>query len=44
MDVGIGLPNALLDVEGPELVVWAQRAEQSGFSVLGTIGRIAVTG
>ena len=41
MDVGIGLPNALLDVEGPELVVWAQRAEQRGFSVLGTIGRIA---
>jgi alkanesulfonate monooxygenase SsuD/methylene tetrahydromethanopterin reductase-like flavin-dependent oxidoreductase (luciferase family) len=41
MDVGIGLPNALLDVEGPELVVWAQRAEQRGFSVLGTIGRVA---
>ena len=41
MDVGIGLPNALLDVEGPELLVWAQRAEQRGFSVLGTIGRIA---
>src|SRR5829696_18569 len=41
MDVGIGLPNALLDVEGPELVAWARRAEQRGFSVLGTIGRIA---
>jgi alkanesulfonate monooxygenase SsuD/methylene tetrahydromethanopterin reductase-like flavin-dependent oxidoreductase (luciferase family) len=41
MDVGIGLPNALLDVEGSELVVWAQRADQHGFSVLGTIGRIA---
>ncbi|HLM64651.1 MAG TPA: LLM class flavin-dependent oxidoreductase [Acidimicrobiales bacterium] len=41
MDVGIGLPNALLDVDGPELVVWAQRAEQRGFSVLGTIGRVA---
>jgi alkanesulfonate monooxygenase SsuD/methylene tetrahydromethanopterin reductase-like flavin-dependent oxidoreductase (luciferase family) len=41
MDVGIGLPKALLDVEGPELVAWAQRAEQRGFSVLGTIGRIA---
>jgi len=41
MDVGIGLPNSLLDVEGPELVAWAQRAEQRGFSVLGTIGRIA---
>jgi alkanesulfonate monooxygenase SsuD/methylene tetrahydromethanopterin reductase-like flavin-dependent oxidoreductase (luciferase family) len=41
MDVGIGLPNALLDVEGPELVAWAHRAEQRGFSVLGTIGRMA---
>jgi alkanesulfonate monooxygenase SsuD/methylene tetrahydromethanopterin reductase-like flavin-dependent oxidoreductase (luciferase family) len=41
MDVGIGLPNSLLDVEGPELVTWAQRSEQRGFSVLGTIGRIA---
>ena len=41
MDVGMGVPNALLDVEGPELVAWARRAEQRGFSVLGTIGRIA---
>jgi alkanesulfonate monooxygenase SsuD/methylene tetrahydromethanopterin reductase-like flavin-dependent oxidoreductase (luciferase family) len=41
MDVGIGLPNALLDVKGPELIGWAQQAEQRGFSVLGTIGRIA---
>jgi alkanesulfonate monooxygenase SsuD/methylene tetrahydromethanopterin reductase-like flavin-dependent oxidoreductase (luciferase family) len=41
MDVGIGLPNALLDVNGPELVEWAKQAERRGFSVLGTIGRIA---
>jgi alkanesulfonate monooxygenase SsuD/methylene tetrahydromethanopterin reductase-like flavin-dependent oxidoreductase (luciferase family) len=41
MDVGIGLPNSLLDVEGPELVTWAQRSEQRGFSTLSTIGRIA---
>jgi hypothetical protein len=41
MDVGIGLPNALLDVEGPELVAWAQQAEQRGFSLVGTIGRVA---
>lgn len=40
MDIGIGLPNALLDVRGPELVRWAARAEQLGFSVLGTIGRV----
>ena len=41
MDVGIGLPNAVSGVDGPELVEWARRAEQRGFSVLGTIGRIA---
>jgi alkanesulfonate monooxygenase SsuD/methylene tetrahydromethanopterin reductase-like flavin-dependent oxidoreductase (luciferase family) len=41
MNVGIGLPNSLLDVEGPELLAWAQLSEQRGFSVLSTIGRIA---
>jgi alkanesulfonate monooxygenase SsuD/methylene tetrahydromethanopterin reductase-like flavin-dependent oxidoreductase (luciferase family) len=41
MDVGIGLPNSLLDVKGPDLVTWAQRSEQLGFSTLSTIGRIA---
>ena len=40
MDIGIGLPNALLDVQGPELIEWGRRAESAGFSVLGTIGRI----
>jgi alkanesulfonate monooxygenase SsuD/methylene tetrahydromethanopterin reductase-like flavin-dependent oxidoreductase (luciferase family) len=40
MDVGIGLPNSLIGVRGPDLVDWAQRAERDGFSVLGTIGRI----
>ena len=41
MDIGIGLPNSLIGVEGPELVTWARKAEERGFSVLGTIGRIA---
>jgi len=40
MDVGIGLPNSLIGVRGPDLVSWAQRAERNGFSVLGTIGRV----
>ncbi|MGH9247442.1 MAG: LLM class flavin-dependent oxidoreductase [Acidimicrobiales bacterium] len=40
MDIGIGLPNALVDVQGPRLIEWAVRAERAGFSVLGTIGRI----
>ena len=41
MDIGIGLPNSLIGVDGPELVAWARQAEARGFSVLGTIGRIA---
>ena len=40
MDIGIGLPNALAGVRGRDLVEWAVAAEQRGFSVLGTIGRI----
>jgi alkanesulfonate monooxygenase SsuD/methylene tetrahydromethanopterin reductase-like flavin-dependent oxidoreductase (luciferase family) len=40
MDVGIGLPNAVPDTEGPALVDWARRAEEAGFSTLGTIGRL----
>ena len=41
MDIGIGLPNTLAGISGPELVAWARRAEERGFSVLGSIGRIA---
>jgi alkanesulfonate monooxygenase SsuD/methylene tetrahydromethanopterin reductase-like flavin-dependent oxidoreductase (luciferase family) len=40
MEVGIGLPNAVRGVRGPELVAWAREAEQAGFSTLGTIDRI----
>src|ERR1700687_6205216 len=40
MDVGIGLPNAVPDTEGRTLVDWARRADQAGFSTLGTIGRL----
>ena len=41
MDVGIGLPNAVPDTDGSVLADWAQRAEEGGFSTLGTIGRVA---
>src|SRR5258708_39274398 len=41
MDVGIGLPNAVPDTDGSVLADWAQRAEEGGFSTLGTIGRLA---
>ena len=40
MDVGIGLPNAVRDVDRAGIVEWAQRAEAAGFSSLGTIDRI----
>ena len=38
MDVGIGLPTTIPDTEGRTLVEWARRAEEAGFSTLGTIG------
>ncbi len=40
MDIGIGLPNAVRGVDRPGIVDWARRAEQAGFSSLGTIDRI----
>lgn len=40
MDVGIGLPTTVPGTEGRTLVEWARRADQAGFSTLGTIGRL----
>ncbi|HEX7297779.1 MAG TPA: LLM class flavin-dependent oxidoreductase [Solirubrobacteraceae bacterium] len=40
MDVGIGLPNAVLGVDRRGIVEWARRADDAGFSSLGTIDRI----
>jgi alkanesulfonate monooxygenase SsuD/methylene tetrahydromethanopterin reductase-like flavin-dependent oxidoreductase (luciferase family) len=40
VDVGIGLPNTIPGTEGRTLVEWARRAEEAGFSTLGTIGRL----
>jgi alkanesulfonate monooxygenase SsuD/methylene tetrahydromethanopterin reductase-like flavin-dependent oxidoreductase (luciferase family) len=40
MDVGIGLPTTVPGTEGRTLVEWARRAEEAGFSTLGTIGRL----
>jgi alkanesulfonate monooxygenase SsuD/methylene tetrahydromethanopterin reductase-like flavin-dependent oxidoreductase (luciferase family) len=40
MDVGIGLPNAVRGVDRRGIVDWAERAEQAGFSGLGTIDRL----
>jgi alkanesulfonate monooxygenase SsuD/methylene tetrahydromethanopterin reductase-like flavin-dependent oxidoreductase (luciferase family) len=41
VDVGIGLPNAVRGVDRRGTVDWAKRAEDAGFSSLGTIDRIA---
>ena len=39
MKVGIGLPNTL-SIDGTQMVAWARRAEERGFTALGTIDRI----
>lgn len=41
MKVGIGLPNPIPGAQGRLLLDWARRAEESGFSSLATIDRIA---
>jgi alkanesulfonate monooxygenase SsuD/methylene tetrahydromethanopterin reductase-like flavin-dependent oxidoreductase (luciferase family) len=41
MDIGIGLPATIRDVDGQRILDWARRAEQRGFSSLGTIDRLA---
>jgi alkanesulfonate monooxygenase SsuD/methylene tetrahydromethanopterin reductase-like flavin-dependent oxidoreductase (luciferase family) len=41
VQIGIGLPNPVLDVPGRLPVAWARRAEERGFSSLATIDRIA---
>ena len=41
MDIGIGIPNTVLDTPGALLIEWSRRAEARGFVSLTTIGRIA---
>jgi alkanesulfonate monooxygenase SsuD/methylene tetrahydromethanopterin reductase-like flavin-dependent oxidoreductase (luciferase family) len=40
MEIGIGLPNAVRGVDRRGIVDWARRAEELGFSSLGTIDRL----
>jgi alkanesulfonate monooxygenase SsuD/methylene tetrahydromethanopterin reductase-like flavin-dependent oxidoreductase (luciferase family) len=40
MDIGIGLPNVVPGTDGRAIVDWARRAEDAGFSSVGTIGRL----
>ncbi|AEF40750.1 LLM class flavin-dependent oxidoreductase [Hoyosella subflava] len=41
MQVGIGLPNAVPGATGRGLIEWARRADQAGFSSLGSIGAVS---
>jgi alkanesulfonate monooxygenase SsuD/methylene tetrahydromethanopterin reductase-like flavin-dependent oxidoreductase (luciferase family) len=41
MDIGIGIPNTMLDTAGEQFARWARRAEERGFSTLASIGRLA---
>lgn len=41
MEIGIGLPNAVPGTTGEQLTEFARRADDAGFSSLGTIDRIA---
>lgn len=41
MDVGIGIPNSTPDATGKDLLSWARRAEEAGFSSLASIGAVS---
>jgi alkanesulfonate monooxygenase SsuD/methylene tetrahydromethanopterin reductase-like flavin-dependent oxidoreductase (luciferase family) len=41
VDIGIGIPNTVLNTPGALLIEWSRRAEARGFVSLATIGRIA---
>jgi alkanesulfonate monooxygenase SsuD/methylene tetrahydromethanopterin reductase-like flavin-dependent oxidoreductase (luciferase family) len=40
MNVGIGLPSTIPGVDRDSLLTWARKAEERGFSTLGTIDRV----
>lgn len=44
MKIGIGLPNQVRDLRPDVIPAWAAKAEEAGFSTLGTVGRIAYPG
>lgn len=40
MDIGIGLPSTIPGVGGTEVLDWARRADDAGFSTLATLDRV----
>ncbi len=41
MDVGVGLPNAIVGTTGAQILEWAKRADHAGFSSLASIGAVS---
>lgn len=44
MKIGIGLPNQVRNLDPTVIPQWAAKAEEAGFSTLGTVGRYAYPG
>ncbi|MFD8810218.1 LLM class flavin-dependent oxidoreductase [Streptomyces sp. NPDC059627] len=44
MKIGIGIPNQIRNVKAVVVPEWARRAEEAGFSSLGSVGRVAYPG
>lgn len=44
MKIGIGIPNQVRELSPAIIPTWAARAEEAGFSSLGTVGRVAYPG
>ncbi|MFI5778763.1 LLM class flavin-dependent oxidoreductase [Nocardia sp. NPDC051570] len=44
MRIGIGMPNQVRNVRPSIIPAWAERAEDAGFAILGTVGRNAYPG
>jgi alkanesulfonate monooxygenase SsuD/methylene tetrahydromethanopterin reductase-like flavin-dependent oxidoreductase (luciferase family) len=44
MDIGVGLPNAVQGATGPQLLAWARRGDEAGFSTLASIGSVSYPG
>src|SRR5438128_2452500 len=40
MEIGIGLPNSVREANGPNLIEFARRADQAGFTTLATAAAV----
>ncbi|HEY5847053.1 MAG TPA: hypothetical protein VIT42_09735 [Microlunatus sp.] len=41
MQIGIGIPNSVVGTTGAQLLEWARRADQAGFSSMASIGAVS---